>query len=647
MIAPYLGQKSYTGFYIDNVYNIRVGEVELENPNTFFNLFCGIQAYNSYITVIHNKFQSIQRTPLCTPGEVTDFSKLYCETAIHIAKKAVPYDPYATTQPLYPMATIGGANILNGNAFNSCDIAYNSYNAKQIIQNNSMGYCKTGISCRDIYSTGNLISSNILEGNTSGIVLTSNSPSYKAITVENNNFISVGTYGIRVFNCKSTSLVKTRILNNTINYNAAIANGKGIYAVNSDAITITGNTIASAALTSSGLRKFFRGINIENSPNAIVKSDTFNKLGTGIYAEGMIVGAQFQCNIISQNYYGFYMPNGISVATVYSDQGTTTMPNDNKWTDHPSPTSGIPTYRITGDATPSIALKNWHYRSGITSYSPNILSPNPATFFAYPIATNDNATSPCSSKGGDDENTANADSTSSMETIIPENANLAVQMRYLYMSMLFNSNAEQFATEMTQDEQSLYQNIPLIAKINDLSQNDTTIDRAIALNNTLAPVNEMEIYRKFVNDIYLNYVTKGVQPSAELIDELYSIADMAPNIGGEAVYIARAILNYEPIKLNKQDIILPFNTTSNESIEYYPNPANDFVKIIKTDGTFEAGTQITLYNLTGKLIAEQTVNTESNQIAISLKGINQGLYLCVIKSNKEIISSFKISVVRQ
>ena len=157
----------------------------------------------------------------------------------------------------------------------------------------------------------------------------------------------------------------------------------------------------------------------------------------------------------------------------------------------------------------------------------------------------------------------------------------------------------------------------------------------------------METYRKFVNDIYLNYVTKGVQPSTELIDELYSIADMAPNIGGEAVYIARAILNYEPIKLNKQDIILPFDATSNESIEYYPNPASDFVNITKMNGNFEVGTQITIYNLTGKLIAEQTVNTESNQIVISLKGINQGLYLCVIRSNKEIISSFKVSVVKQ
>jgi len=273
--------------------------------------------------------------------------------------------------------------------------------------------------------------------------------------------------------------------------------------------------------------------------------------------------------------------------------------------------------------------------------------PNPAYQFARPLATNANAITPCSSKGGDDVSLVNIDSTTTMEAVIPENSNLAVQMRYLYMSMLYNANSELFANEIAETEQGLYDNIPLIAKINELAQADSTIDKAIDLNQTLAPINEMEIHRKFVNSVYLNYVAKGNTLSSELIDELYTIANMAPNIGGEGVYIARAILNYEPTKLNKQDIVLPFKTISDEHIASYPNPANDFVNITNNGDVFEVGTQIAIYNLTGKLITEQIVNSESNQIVINLKGINQGLYLCVIKSNKEIISSFKISVVKQ
>ncbi len=636
---PYLGQKTYTGIYTDNVYNLTIGNSS--SVNTFDNVFCGIQSYNSYLTVVKNTFQNIQKTPLCTPGEVTDYSQLYCETAIHVAKK-----PSTLIDPLYPTVTIGGDNTTAGNTFTNCDIAYNSYITGQTIKNNVVKTCKTGFMFRDPRSP-NVISNNTIKYTYSGINVNSTTPSPRGITIENNTLDTVGTYGIRVFNCKSIGLVRTNILNNSINYKAAIANGKGIYVANSDAINITGNNITSSALTSSGLRKFFRGVNVENSPNAVIKANTINKLGTGIYAEGMLVGAQLQCNTMFQNYYGVYMPNGLAVATVYSDQGTSSMPNDNKWTaDHPSPTSGIPTYRITGDAGTTIQQKYWYYRGGITSYFPNVVSPNPAYYFAYPIATISNAPSPCGSKGGDDENIANTDSTSTMETIIPDNANLAVQMRYLYMSMLFNSNAEEFGTEMTEDEQSLYQNIPLIAKINDLSQNDTTIDRAIALNNTLAPINEMETYRKFVNDIYLNYVAKAVQPSAELIDELYSIADMAPNIGGEAVYIARAILNYEPTKLVKQDIILPIKITANNQIQFYPNPANDVLNISSTE-SFVSGSKIELFDITGRMIYTVSISSESNTTSISLKEVKQGLYFCVIKNGEEIISSSKISIVKQ
>jgi hypothetical protein len=643
MIAPYLGQKAYTGVYTDNVYNLTIGASESLNPNTFLNLFCGIQSYNSYLTVIHNKFEGIQKTPLCTPGEVTDFSQLYCETGIHVAKKAS-----ILIDPLTPTVTIGGVNDIDGNAFSNCDLAYNSYITKQTIKNNHVSLCKTGFSSRDIIYPS-AISNNTITSTTSGIYVTSTTPSYRGITIENNTFNSVGTYGIRVFNCKSGGLVKTKLLNNTINYSAAVGNGKGIYAVNSNAITITDNTIASATLTSSGLRKVFRGISLQNCPNSIVKSKSISKMGTAIYLEGLETGIQFQCNNMTQNYYGFYITNGAYGATVIDNQITnSTMPNDNQWTDHPSPTSGIPTYRITGDASTTgspIAQKNWFYRTGVT-YNPNIIYGNPAFSYIMPSEMTNNPASPCGSKGGDDDAMANMDSSLTMETMIPDNANFAAQMRYMYMSMLFNSNAEQFAMEIGQDEQGLYANIPLIAKINDLAQNDSTINKAIELNNIFAPINDMEIHRKFVNNVYLNYVVKGETPSSDLIGQLYEIANLTPSIGGEAVHIARAILNYEPTTRNKQDFDIPAKLTLNDNVQWYPNPANDILNIASVE-TFVTGSKIELYDITGRMVLSSTIGTESNIANVNLKEIKQGLYLCVIKNGEEIISSSKISVLKQ
>jgi len=650
MIAPYLNQKAYTGIYTDNVYNFTVGNAT-HTANTFDNLLCGIQSYNSYLTVVKNTFQNIAKTPVCSPGEITDFAQLYCETAIHIAKKAVPIDPNATTPLLDPTATIGGTSSAEGNTFTNCDIALNSYLTRQTIRYNTVNSSQTGFKCRDLNYTS-IISNNTFNSTKANIYLVSTTPSYRGITVENNTLNNVVMYGIQLFNCKSVGLLKTKILNNKISYAAPIANGKAIFASNCDAITIQGDTIASAALTSSGLRKHMRGISLQNCPNSIVKSNPISKMGTAIYLEGLETGIQFQCNNMTQNYYGFYITNGSYGATVIDNQITnSTMPNDNQWTNHPSPTSGIYPFRITGDAstlTSPIAPKYWYYRLGDIKYDPYMNIPNnPATSYILISQLASNSPSPCGSKGGENDNyTSDEDSVSTMEEVIPENSNLAVQMRYMYMSMLYSYNYEQFMNETTQAEEGLYANIPLIAKINQLSQNDSTINKAIELNNIFAPINDMEIHRKFVNDVYLSYVVKGETPSSNLIDELYTIANLTPSIGGEAVHIARAILNYEPTTQNKQDFDMLAKLSLNDDIQWYPNPATDILNIASVE-TFVSGCKIELFDITGRKVLSTTIGTESNIANISLKNVKQGLYLCVIKNGEEIISSSKISVIKQ
>ncbi len=639
LIAPYAGQKAHTGIYTDNVYELTIGNNN-QAANTFDNLLCGIQSYNSYITLNKNNFANIKKVGRCAILDPTDFTSLYCETAIHVAK--IQRGTLAYT----PLVRLTG-NETNQNTFTNCDQAYYSYKAWQTISYNTVNSTNTAFFCRDLMN-GSTFNNNKINGSKQGIYILNSIPTVKNITIQSNSISNVvsGGFGMNLLNCQSANTNRVNILNNAIDLipNRACT---GIMVAACDSISIINNNpIGCNAVNSSSYNKTNLGIKISNCPNSLVKGNTLSKLGTSIWAEGLLTGTQFQCNTLTQNYYGFYMPNSGTVATAYSNQGTSAIPNDNKWTDHPSPTSGIPTYRITGDANSNIISKNWYYRAGITSYFPNVVSPNPATNFVAMSQLSSNALSPCGSKGGDDDNFANTDTTSTMEASIPENANLAIQMRYLYMSMLYNTNSEFFANEIAETAQGLYDNIPLIAKINELAQNDSTLDKAIALNNTLAPVNEMETYRKFANDIYLNYVAKGAQPSAELIGELYTIADMAPNIGGEAVYIARAILNYNPEFVHRNNIIMPLDIKVQDNVQFYPNPANDVLNI-STVENFVSGSKIELYDITGRMVYSTAIVTESNSTSISLKEVNQGLYLCVIKSNKEIISSFKISVVKQ
>jgi len=77
----------------------------------------------------------------------------------------------------------------------------------------------------------------------------------------------------------------------------------------------------------------------------------------------------------------------------------------------------------------------------------------------------------------------------------------------------------------------------------------------------------------------------------------------------------------------------------------YPNPVNDVINITATEN-FTSDSRIELYDVTGRLVYSSLIDTESNNAAISLKEVKQGLYLCVIKNGNEIISSSKISVIK-
>jgi len=128
--------------------------------------------------------------------------------------------------------------------------------------------------------------------------------------------------------------------------------------------------------------------------------------------------------------------------------------------------------------------------------------------------------------------------------------------------------------------------------------------------------------------------------------QIQSIANMAPNIGGEAVHIARAILNYEPTTRNKQDFDMLAKLSLNDDIQWYPNPATEILNVASVE-TFVSGSKIELFDITGRMVLSTTIGTESNIATISLKDVKQGLYLCVIKNGEEIISSSKISVIKQ
>jgi hypothetical protein len=71
-------------------------------------------------------------------------------------------------------------------------------------------------------------------------------------------------------------------------------------------------------------------------------------------------------------------------------------------------------------------------------------------------------------------------------------------------------------------------------------------------------------------------------------------------------------------------------------LKVYPNPTNSFVNI----EAVEIGSEITLYNTVGVLLAKQTAIT--NQLQVPLTDLADGIYLLKIKNAIGQIQTHKI-----
>ncbi len=128
--------------------------------------------------------------------------------------------------------------------------------------------------------------------------------------------------------------------------------------------------------------------------------------------------------------------------------------------------------------------------------------------------------------------------------------------------------------------------------------------------------------------------------------ELYRIANLTPSVGGNAVYISRAILKYEPKKITKGFEDYSYLSNKSDNVMVYPNPASSEVNITLLENVFEVGSQIEIFDIYGKIIKSLEINNLTNQIQVSIKDIEQGLYLFVIKNKNEVLSVSKVNIVR-
>ena len=171
------------------------------------------------------------------------------------------------------------------------------------------------------------------------------------------------------------------------------------------------------------------------------------------------------------------------------------------------------------------------------------------------------------------------------------------------------------------------------------------------LNNSITPVNTIELNQLDVNNIFFNTLAvENDSIPSQLLDTLTYIANQCPWTGGGGVYEARSILDYfrgYPTKYidlcstdegdNKQSRLE--NKTSNSknyiSANVFPNPANSMLNIEVSLQPDETAT-ICLYNSIGERVKCETLSTYLTTMSTSDLAAGIYYYRITDKDNNSI-----------
>ncbi len=169
---------------------------------------------------------------------------------------------------------------------------------------------------------------------------------------------------------------------------------------------------------------------------------------------------------------------------------------------------------------------------------------------------------------------------------------------------------------------------------------------ALTINSLFVPSDLIEYNNKTITDIWLRHLSGDTLTNVDSTN-LISIAYSDPFLNGEAVYMARVILDIDPtisgttrnasIEDTSEELI---NLNKILGISIYPNPANDNLMII-LDEIRTGKNELIIYDDLGKLILSRT--PEFSNI-IDLQNFNNGIYLLVIKNEGNQINQIKFVV---
>ncbi len=660
--APYQSEPSECGIWIENVENIQIGEPN-GMKNTFNRSRYAIMAYNSAVSIYNNEFRYIK--------DVTNtgwFS--FVHGAIFVSNISTSYPSINYSKKLFI-----GSNGNGANTFSNCNTAIFANNITADISNNSIDNCNVGVRLID-FTNGSRIDSNIVSSTSEGILVYKPIGGYRNIKVRENDFPYSQELetGISLINVNSGYGNIAQVSNNTIRFvgNQSVQH-YGIMIQDCNGIKVNSNNIKRGGVSLGDIENNWDksiGIKTARSKACQITDNYFLSMGTGIWTNGECNLTQYSCNDMLVYKYGFYF----GPLTKITEQGTLGDFNThNKW----STTSAISgNEKLATDGAYSNLnwtgnIKWYNGPSYIANYIPNQLGGGAGIILPYQNNTDNHycigTTSGTGTSTGGGTSTGNGSNSGTLAIL--EDDNITPEIRdYLFEDMMegleyvdllneFRAYDAKFLYEMLADDTTLmwlggdrdvnYQeffdsvrmsNIGDFTKVYDLIEEENYI-RAASINNQIEPTSDIYANLKNVLSIYLDTWCKGkFELEEEDYNSLFEIANQNPYEGGDGVYTARIMINYNPddyevaFRIKKDNDI----NLEKDAISLYPNPAQNNLNVeFENPEGDEISGLIKVFNISGKLVLEREFNTHSSFCLLNISNLANGAYIFNIQINNK------------
>jgi hypothetical protein len=526
------------------------------------------------------------------------------------------------------------------------------------IHNNTMTDYAVGIKCNENNLCNTDIRNNTIKrtltGAANGIGISmfctpgsNGQPSNAGTNLATQNTITGMRYGIL-----ANTMSGVRIINNWVNLRPTGSNSinaLGIQALNCTGYSIASNTIdlenpnaANITLLNHG------GIFVSNSPAGSVTCNIIRKLGYGIQMTGpATVSATVFRNSMKGHVRGIWISNSASIG----QQGSSSVAPDNTWN---TTTAHCYTDGITINSTTNGALSKMYYRSGV-SYDP---SPVVAGANGSPIPTQLVSGNPTQVL---------------CAYVLPPDVHhgLLAQLagsgsglgqEGVYSQLLFDTTLTMGDTILVNFQDSMQaSNLGVLndaMKVYSLQAMYSAAEIQNAHQSVLSitPVNVIEEHGQAIADILLNRLATGNGFTDTDLSILRDIAALCPFTDGNAVYVARGILsNFEDTEYadacDADDArmfhpeALAETGEKGTSFQFYPNPSTGQVTLKYTLDQGEYG-KVEILSVTGVMVSSVPLNGKTQEQALDLSMLDNGIYFVRISVNNEIKKTDRLVIIK-